>query len=192
MKKIILLLGILLACSAVATASDSLRTIYTSYIGVREATGRNDGPQVEMFLQHVGLRKGEPWCAAFVSYCLHKAGRASAPYSGWSPAFFPERYRIRRDTTLLPGDVFGIYYQNLRRIAHVGFVDTVLYIHIRQGTNPKQPVRYFAPNTDFIPTVEGNTNNNGSREGIGVFRKLRPIKTLRYISRYPIARDAEH
>lgn len=33
-------------------------------IGVREATGRNDGAQVEAYLRAVGLPKGNPWCMA--------------------------------------------------------------------------------------------------------------------------------
>lgn len=37
--------------------------------GVREKTNNNDGKEVEMFLRYVGLPKGNPWCAAFISYC---------------------------------------------------------------------------------------------------------------------------
>ena len=152
---------------------DSLRAIYTSFIGVRERTNHNDGTEVEMFLSHVGLSKGAPWCAAFVSYCLHKAGYTHAPRSAWSPDYFPKHRRIydsgiKSDTQHLPftvGDVFGIWYSNLGRIAHVGFIDK-------------------AESNDFVVTVEGNTNDNGSREGIGVFRKLRPRRTIKYVARY--------
>jgi hypothetical protein len=35
-----------------------------SQVGVREATGRNDGKQVEAYLRSVGLTKGNPWCMA--------------------------------------------------------------------------------------------------------------------------------
>lgn len=37
--------------------------------GVKEKTNNNDGKEVEMFLRYVGLPKGNPWCAAFISYC---------------------------------------------------------------------------------------------------------------------------
>jgi hypothetical protein len=42
----------------------------------------------------------------------------------------------------------------MKRIAHVGFID---------GLKGK-----------FVSTVEGNTNAQGSRDGNGVFRRLRP------------------
>ena len=47
---------------------------YTSQIGVREATGRNDGKQVELYLKSVGLGKGYAWCSAFVRWCFDKCG----------------------------------------------------------------------------------------------------------------------
>lgn len=40
------------------------------YIYVRELTGKNDGKEVEMFQKYAHIRKGDPWCAAFVTYCL--------------------------------------------------------------------------------------------------------------------------
>lgn len=35
----------------------------------------------------VKLKKGQPWCAAFVSWVFAKAGY-TAPRTGWSPALF--------------------------------------------------------------------------------------------------------
>lgn len=64
----------------------------------------------------------------------------------------------------MPGDIFGIYFQNKGRIAHVGFVH-------RFGDK-------------YTITVEGNTNEEGSREGDGVYLKRRLTKQLYKISRY--------
>src|ERR1035438_8330266 len=44
--------------------------IAESFLYVRELSGHNDGPEVEMFLHSIGRKKGDSWCAAFVSYCL--------------------------------------------------------------------------------------------------------------------------
>ena len=44
--------------------------IYYYNLGVKEKTNHNDGYYVEKFLKFVGLPKGNPWCAAFVSYCI--------------------------------------------------------------------------------------------------------------------------
>ena len=247
MKNLLLPLFILLfLCSQPVRAQnpDTLRAIYSAYVGVRELTHHNDGPEVERFLAHVGLKKGAPWCAAFVSYCLHKAGYTDAPRSGWSPDYFPKerrvcisrydvrctKYEVESDESrvtsehtairnssfvirnsereaLLPriGDLFGIWYTNLGRIAHVGFIDVPngtsrkyevgsREVGSNNSSNLKLPTSNLseAPtsNLNILVTVEGNTNDNGSREGIGVFRKYRPLKSIKYIARWTTPRSA--
>ncbi len=77
-----------------------------------------------------------------------------------------------------PGDVFGIYYNNLRRIGHCGFVD---------GWG----------DTNCI-TVEGNTGPDGAVAGTGdpnnpvragpakqgIYRKRRPVRTIHAVARW--------
>lgn len=166
-----LFLLIVIIKSASAQSPDSVRATYRRAIGVSEATGRNDGPEVESYLASVGLRRGAPWCAAFVSYCLQKGGYTQAPRSGWSPAYFAplERYLYKGDALAL-GDstrvyIFGVYYPHLGRIAHVGFIE---------------PLTRLVPR-GYILTVEGNSNDNGSREGVAVVRKLRPLRTVKAV-----------
>lgn len=127
-------------------------------LGVRERSGRNDGARVEQFLKLIGLLKGEPWCAAFVSFVFHETGFAK-PRTGWSPALFPAS-RLARSA--LPGNVIGIYFRDKKRIAHVGIIE-------------KQ-------DGDWIVSIEGNTNLQGSREGDGVYRKRRHKSTIYQIS----------
>ena len=207
MKNLLLPLFILLfLCSQPVRAQnpDTLHAIYSAYVGVRELTRHNDGPEVERFLAHVGLKKGAPWCAAFVSYCLHKAGYTDAPRSGWSPAYFPKEKRIWENTRTVvtsklvtsnlfrSGDLFGIWYANLGRIAHVGFIDApngTVTSYESRVTSAHTAIRNSSfvirnSQTDMLVTVEGNTNDNGSREGIGVFRKYRPLKSIKYIARW--------
>ncbi|MBC7759130.1 MAG: hypothetical protein H7069_09750 [Phormidesmis sp. FL-bin-119] len=66
----------------------------------------------------------------------------------------------------IPGtsDVFGLYFPEKGGIAHVGFIDEW-----------KDP---------WVITVEGNTNVLGSREGDGVYRKRRLIRTVDKVARY--------
>ncbi|TKC03482.1 C40 family peptidase [Pedobacter cryotolerans] len=118
-------------------------------MGVREATGKNDGTAVEAYLGYTGHKKGEPWCASFVSWVYGKAGYVQ-PRTAWSPALFP---LARQAIHPLPADVFGIYFPKLKRIAHCGLVEK------QQG--------------NWITTIEGNTNIAGNREGDGVYRRLR-------------------
>ena len=163
------------------TQTERLRSIYLSQLGVREATNRNDGPQVEAYLCYVGLKPGNPWCAAYVSWCLGQAGIAN-PRSGYCPQFFPsskvvwkkelkvESVKLKggkpRQATDLPrtGDVFGLYFPEKGRIAHVGFID-------EWGEK-------------YAITCEGNTNEAGSREGDGVYRKRRLITSIYKVARY--------
>jgi hypothetical protein len=145
-------------------ASDSLRLelqkIYTSQIGVKEATGKNDGPQIKAYLIVSGLPEGHPWCAAFVAWCFKTAG-IKATRSAYSPNWFP-RARIVKNGKV--GDVIGIYFPKMGRIAHVGFWDSI--------------------NGAFTICVEGNTNDEGSREGNRVVRKRRLTKQIRVISNW--------
>lgn len=153
---------------------DVLREIYRKEIGVVESGGSNDGRRVEEYLGYCGLGKGYPWCAAFVSWCHGQAGYPE-PRNAWAAALFPVHRRVSDPRQ---GDVFGIYYSNLRRIAHCGFVD---------GWDSKHCI-----------TVEGNTGPDGiidenggpanpiragpSREG--VYSKRRPIRTIHAVARW--------
>jgi hypothetical protein len=153
---------------------DQVKAIYSAEIGVREKTGRNDGERVEEYLAVTQLGPGYAWCASFLSWVFSKAGFPE-PRTPWSPALFPKerviwergetrsfasleddkKPRILKPTT---ADVFGIYFDNLKRIAHAGFVD-------EWGDK-------------YVITTEGNTNEAGSNEGDGVYRKRRLISSI--------------
>ena len=122
--------------------------------GVRERSGKNDGERVEAYLASVKLQKGQPWCAAFISW-VFKQGAYTQPRTGWSPALFNTRVNTK---LVQAGNVFGIWFPSLKRIAHVGLVEK------REG--------------DWLISIEGNTNVAGSREGDGVYRKRRSIKSI--------------
>jgi len=143
-----------------ALAAARIVGIAEKQLGVRERGGHNAGPQVEAYLRYVGLGKGHPWCAAFVSWVHGQAGFAQ-PRSGWSPSLFPTSRRI---TTAKPAALLGLYVGSLKRIAHVGLVTGV-----RQ---------------DWIESIEGNTNPGGSREGDGVYRRLRHRRAISLYAYY--------
>lgn len=131
-----------------------LLAIARAEIGVKEATGRNDGKRVEEYLAVVGLGKGHAYCAAFASWVYKQAGY-DRPRTGWSPALFPESRRIN---TPAPGALFGIYFPSMKRVAHCGFVEAV--------------------RKDWISTIEANTNLSGARDGDGVHRRTRHIRSI--------------
>ena len=174
-----------------------VRDIYTSQIGIREK-GSNSGPAVEQYLHYVNLPQGNPWCAAFVCWVFGQAS-IDNPRTGWSPELFPVPKIIwskagiwsdepgtksqeprhssisyayptsqttgnRQQTIPKTGDIFGLFFPEKNRIAHAGFIDQW------DGT--------------WLITVEGNTNVSGGREGDGVYRKRRPVKSIYQVARY--------
>lgn len=133
-KNYYLIIGLLLinvlACAAQpGNTRASVQRTYTGQVGIRELTGNNDGKQVEIYLKYVGLPKGNPWCAAFVCWVLGQNDVAN-PKSGYCPTLFITKNQVwKRDakhsSIPLTGDVFGIYFPEKNRIAHVGFVNTL-------------------------------------------------------------------
>ncbi|WEK21634.1 MAG: peptidoglycan-binding protein [Candidatus Pedobacter colombiensis] len=121
-------------------------------IGVRESM-ENSGPRVDQYNAYVGIRKA-PWCASFVSWVFGQAGYPQ-PRTAWSPALFPAD-RLTRDP--VAGMVLGIYFKDLERIAHCGIVEEV--------------------RNDWVYSIEGNTSLNGSREGDGVYRRMRHVRSI--------------
>ena len=73
------------------------------------------------------------------------------------------RGKIQKATPL-PGDVMGLYFAHLGRIAHVGII-------YRWGEKK-------------VVTIEGNTNDAGSREGDGVYKKIRLTRQIYAVSNW--------
>ncbi|MFD2556016.1 CHAP domain-containing protein [Sphingobacterium tabacisoli] len=124
-------------------------TIASAELGIKEATGNNDGPRVEQYLRYTNLGPGYDWCAAFVSWVYGQAG-FSAPRNPWSPALFPKA-RTVKESQVQPADLFAIYSTTARRIHHVGLIRS------------KQE--------QYILTIEGNSNNR-------VESRRRHVKTV--------------
>lgn len=141
---------------------------YNSQLGVREATGKNDGVQVETYLKSVKLGKGYAWCAAFVKWCFDQCGIKTTINAMALSTHRPGHLVYYKGKQLRPpiaGDVGTLYYQHLGRIGHTFFYDKEI-------------------NSKIYRSVEGNTNSAGSREGDGVYIKYRSYKATYSISRW--------
>ena len=134
-------------------------------LGVKEATGRNDGQRVEEYLRYTGLGKGYAWCAAFVSWCYGQAGRPE-PRNPWSPALFPNSRTYGKQPDIQKAevrgkirkaDLFGVYGAAVKRIHHVGLIKRV--------------------ESAYLLTVEGNSNNR-------VESRRRHLKTVYALSNW--------
>ena len=132
-------------------------------IGVMEVPpGSNRGPEVDAYLASVGVPPGNYWCMAFVHWCFHQAANGGAnPFprtagciDAWNRVkkAMPDRILTKAqaivDPALVrPGMVFILDHGG--GLGHTGFVR-----HLSGGA---------------LATVEGNSNPNGSSNGIGVF-----------------------
>jgi hypothetical protein len=166
-----------------AGPQEPLADIARPYIGASEASGNRmgDDPRMrEIFeadsLAPGGVTDGYPWCCAFVSLCVQKLILQSAFFrhvqpprtasvsnfrTRWAPSQSCLVFRPA-DTAYQPhkGDVVVYTF------SHIGIVDTV--------------------DAGQLWTIEGNTNEAGSREGTGVLRKTRSPGLVRCFIRLPI------
>jgi hypothetical protein len=124
---------------------------------VKEA-GRNRGRWVEEFQKSAGVEPGAAWCACFVTYCLKAAGYAGKIPGG--PAAVRNWFHFAQAADQpRRGDLFC--WLNPDRTGHIGFV-----------------TRVVGP---LIHTIEGNTDTDGTREGDGVYRKIRTRAGKRFL-----------
>ena len=138
---------------------------------IRERGGANRGREVEAFLRWAGGQPGQPWCMAFVDFvyelaCLLAGCKAALDPGLSCSKLASQALRLKRlhsdPLQLYPGDLV-LLRGGPTGYKHVGIVVEVLPRH--DGS------------WDLI-TIEGNTNEAGSAEGDGVYRKLRrPDKT---------------
>lgn len=123
----------------------------------------NRGPAIKAMLGVCGLEEGHPWCMAFLTWtglACFGADWPLAPTAGCVDASVQARQRklLGLGDVVGPGDIVLVYNEKLKRFAHVYVI-----------TGPKTAKGW--------PTIEGNTNDDGSREGYGVFERVRTIKS---------------
>ncbi len=126
--------------------------------------GSNWGKPVQDYLASVNINFPASWCAAFVYWCFKQVVAGTPPLvqtggvlNHWNKA--DKKYRV---TDPQPGDIFIMDFG--KGLGHTGFVEKV--------------------DNTFIYTVEGNSNDSGSREGIEVTRKQRLRSKIKGYLRY--------
>lgn len=131
----------------------------------------NWGPQIQEYLDSVDIDHPAPWCAAFVYWCIEEAcsvKQVANPADGVSlKGYVPSWVKYgRQEGWVVPdeeagtGDLFCLYYDRRGRFGHIGFV--------------REPPR----ESGLWTTIEGNSNEGGSREGTKVVSRRRDLATL--------------
>lgn len=99
-----------------------------SYVGTVEF-GHNRGPDISRWLHHVGLPAGNPYCAAFGSWCLDAAGAATPKVrSGLATRFITPisipAAQVLRVQVRIPAGTIAIFRYGNGPHGHFAFVLT--------------------------------------------------------------------
>lgn len=136
---------------------------------VTEQGGDNHGQMVELMLREVDLPAGEPWCAAYVYHVgFWSQYDPEHGYSTWPLpktgacqllGYFAQVHHLL-ESVPARGDVFLLYFPSLGRFGHTGIVLSAL-----------ETLSGY-----LCTTIEGNSNDDGAREGWKTCIKTRLFK----------------
>lgn len=137
----------------------------------REVGGQNMGPWVRLYMDG---REGRQWawCAGFVWYVIAQAAQQIVQPMPLKPSYSCTTFVERNRDKFIPGespslvqrgDVFFIR----RDSGDNGYSHTGLVLAVDEGT---------------ILTAEGNTNDEGSREGFEAVKRARRIVRMDFLS----------
>lgn len=147
--------------------------IAKTQLHVRELTGKNDGVEVISYLNAVGLGKGYAWCQAFVFWCFEKAA---------------QELQVKNPVPKTAGVL-----ECLRQAKKAGIT---IIVDPKQFQAGDQGIMDFGggkghtflieqdKDEDEQFTIEGNTNNGGSRDGDGVYERTRFDRFIVCVIRY--------
>ena len=129
--------------------------------------GSNWGEPVRSYLKSVGIDFPAAWCCAYVFWCFNEAAKKNnvpnpLVKTGGVLRLWNESKKYRVVGEPKAGDVFIMDFG--KGLGHTGIV--------------------LKTDANFIYTIEGNTNDSGSREGIAVCNKQRPKKKIKGYLRY--------
>jgi hypothetical protein len=144
--------------------------VATGEIGVREEPpGSNKGKRIGDYQRAVGIDPGEPWCVAFIFFCFADAARAL------------KRKNPIEEADCKTGSVLDLW----NRARRAQSINLLLHDEALNDPSKVKAGMIFAISTgggnghvglianvsgNRLETIEGNTNDGGSREGVGVFR----------------------
>lgn len=153
-------------------------------LGVHEDPKKaNSGKEVKEYLQAVGLTEGYPWCQAFVNWSYEQAAKqlkvpepvlnTGGVLDCWNRTDAAKKIAkaalVKAPELILPGDQF-VMKIGTKGAGHTGLIVSV----------SKRADGYV------LNTVEGNTDDNGGREGVKVATRTRllAMKELVGVIRY--------
>lgn len=133
----------------------------TDTIGVKEAGGRNCGPEVEEYLRSVSLGPGNPWCMAWV---VTMFDRGAEKLGVLNP--IPRTGKVSR-----------FWLRSERAVKSPKPARGAIFVRLDEPEDPESDGHcglVVLVGTERMLTIEGNTNVEGAREGDSVRARVRP------------------
>lgn len=145
-----------------------LLPVAKSYLSVRESPpGSNDGPEIRRFLAYVGVHVPAAWCSAWVCVVISEAA-ARVP-------IIPEFNKSASALHLLSANPTLVLTQE-QALQSISEGIPVLAVFDHGGGLGHVGIAYS--DHGVISLIAGNTNVDGSRNGVGVFTKHLDPKTV--------------
>jgi len=143
-------------------------------IGVEEVDGTNCGVRVNEYKSATWLdsTKGWPWCAAFICWLFREAMKGGSftflrPQTAGAWDF--ENWAKKQDKSI-------VLKKPHNNDIQAGDILIFTFSHIGIATGPPDA-------NGMVPTIEGNTDGSGSREGGAVLPKNRKLSQIRSVIR---------
>ncbi len=133
-----------------------------SYVGMREIS-KNSGPEIDKMLGFVRCNPGEKYCAAYVSYCIHKAATTEPPQ--FKPSAGALRLIARNPDLIVPHNDALAMLRDGRPL-----------VFVRDHGAGKGHAGFAVALGDTVRTIEANTHAgpgapSKDREGDGIFER---------------------
>ena len=157
--------------------TDAALKVAQSQVGQMEnPLGSNWGHPVQDYLASVGISEPASWCMAFMVWCFDQASKelgivnpltkTGAVVHAWNVAY-PQHKFPQGHAGSVPqiGDIFIMEFSPTA--GHTGIIESI------NGNGA-------------LNTIEGNTDDTGSPQGIGVYRRVRHfVSPIVGLLRYP-------
>ena len=151
------------------------------FVGVTEKGGNNKSftnKELKQMLVNAGWKPGQAWCSFMVKGLLDHCDIPNK-VTGWSPTSYNKKdviytdgkfkQKYKDDDVLVMSLSYNKFKNDRSRykaIGHTGVIEEV------RGTS--------------VVTREGNTGDDGGRDGDGFYKKVRPLTKNLHITRYGI------
>lgn len=139
----------------------------------REIGGQNRGPWVRLYMD--GMQGADwPWCAGFVSFCLRQAAETLG-------VAIPIVTSVSCDSLAASAKSLGRFVAEPARHARSQIKPGWLFLSRRTPTDWVHVGVVTEASMDVMDTIEGNTNDDGSRDGYEACARMRGYPSTDFI-----------